>query len=248
VLGKQKRELLGIYRMIDNPVITMLLAPILIPQGLYTRLVTLKLPEADGLRQGLSGTGKPLKILILGDSAAAGVGVDSQEQALSGQLVAKLAAYCSLEWRLEAETGSKTIDIIERLEQLDKFKIDVVIVSLGVNDVTANVKLETWLGLQQQLRSILVNKFDAKVILLSSVPPMGQFPSLPQPLRWYLGRKSKAFNSGLMQYSNQYSDLQYLDINFPMEEGYIAKDGFHPSVLAYELWAEMVAKEIKKYV
>jgi len=230
--------------MIDDPVITTLLAPLLIPQGIYTRIVTPKLPEAEGAREGLSGVGKSLKLLILGDSAAAGVGVESQHQALSGQLATKLSSHCSLEWRLEAETGSKTADIIKRLEQLDEFKVDMVIISLGVNDVTSNVRLQKWLELQERLRSILVSKFDAKVILLSSIPPMERFPSLPQPLRWYLGRKSKAFNSGLMQQSRQFSDLKYMDINFPHEDGYIAEDGFHPSIRAYDLWSDLVVKEI----
>jgi len=232
--------------MIDDPVITALLAPILISQGVYTRIVTPKLPEAEGAREGLSGEGKSLKLLILGDSAAAGVGVESQHQALSGQLVSKLSSHCSLTWRLEAETGSKTADIIERLERLDEFTVDIVIVSLGVNDVTGNVKLKTWLGLQEQLRTILVSKFEAKVILLSSIPPMERFPSLPQPLRWYLGRKSKAFNSGLLHQSNQFSELEYMDINFPFEDGYIAEDGFHPSDMAYDLWSDLVVKEIRQ--
>jgi lysophospholipase L1-like esterase len=232
-------------KMMDDPIITVLLAPILIFQGAYARFVTPKLPEADGAREGCSGAGKSLKLLILGDSAAAGVGVANQQQALLGQLVSKLTPLCALEWRLEAETGSKTADIIERLERMDEFTVDVVIVSLGVNDVTGNVKLKTWLALQEQLRSILVLKFNAKVILLSSIPPMERFTSLPQPLRWYLGRKSKAFNLGLLDQSSRFSDLQYVDVNFPMKAGYIAEDGFHPSDMAYNLWSDLVVNEIK---
>jgi lysophospholipase L1-like esterase len=232
--------------MIDDPVITALLAPVLITQGIYTRIVTPKLPEAEGAREGFAGTGAPLKLLILGDSAAAGVGVESQHQALSGQLVSKLSADRLIEWRLEAQTGFKTTDTLKKLQQLEPFNVDIVIVSLGVNDVTGNVKLKAWLTLQDQLRSILVDKFGAKIILLSSIPPMERFPSLPQPLRWYLGRKSKAFNSELLQQANNFSELEYMDINFPLEEGFIAKDGFHPSGMAYGLWSDMVVKEIRQ--
>jgi lysophospholipase L1-like esterase len=232
--------------MIDDFFITALLSPILIPQGVYTRLVTPKLPEADGSRNGFSGEGSQLKLLILGDSAAAGVGVQNQYQALSGQLVSKLSSHYALEWRLEAETGSKTVNIIERLSQLDAFNVDVVIVSLGVNDVTGGVSVKNWLVLQAELRTILVQKFNAKLILLSSVPPMGRFPSLPQPLRWYLGRKSRLFNTKLINQVRQFSDLEFMDINFPLKDGYIAKDGFHPSGMAYELWSDLVAKEIKQ--
>jgi len=69
---------------------------------------------------------------------------------------------------------------------------------------------------------------------------------LPQPLRWYLGRKSKAFNSGLLDQTNQFSELEYMDINFPFEDGYIAEDGFHPSDMAYDLWSDLVVKEIRQ--
>ena len=231
--------------MIDDPLITALLAPILIPQGVYTRMVTLKLPEATGKRNGISGKGAPLSLLILGDTAAAGVGVEKQSEALAGKLVTKLSSHYKLEWRLEAETGLSTLNIIERLKGLEVFCVDVVIISLGVNDVTGGVSVKKWLGLQEELRSILVTKFNVKLVLLSSIPPMSRFPSLPQPLRWYLGRKSKLFNTKLLSQTNQRSDLEYLDINFPLQDSYIAKDGFHPSEAAYEYWSELVAKKIK---
>ena len=57
------------------------LAPLLILQGLYVRRVTPKLPEPLGKRSGVHGTGPRLRLLILGDSAAAGVGVSTQSQA-----------------------------------------------------------------------------------------------------------------------------------------------------------------------
>ena len=63
------------------------LAPVIIAQGLYVRRVTPRLPEPEGERSGVNGAGPPLSLLILGDSAAAGVGVATQDQALSGQLV-----------------------------------------------------------------------------------------------------------------------------------------------------------------
>ena len=62
------------------------LAPLLFAQGVYVRRVTPRLPEAPGERSGVSGGGPALKLLILGDSAAAGVGASSQATALAGRL------------------------------------------------------------------------------------------------------------------------------------------------------------------
>jgi hypothetical protein len=52
------------------------LAPVLLLQGLRVRLVTPRLPEPPGPRAGSAGQGPALRLLIAGDSAAAGVGVN----------------------------------------------------------------------------------------------------------------------------------------------------------------------------
>ncbi|WP_197481503.1 SGNH/GDSL hydrolase family protein, partial [Oleiphilus sp. HI0086] len=158
--------------MIDDALLTLALSPILVPQGIYTKKVTPKLPEPEGSREGILGNGEPLRILILGDSAAAGVGVDSQNDALLGQLVSKLSQYRAIEWRLLAETGLKTSEMLERLHALEAFKTDVVITSLGVNDITGGTRLKHWLEQQRELKLLLQDKFQARHIFLSSVPPM----------------------------------------------------------------------------
>ena len=67
--------------------------PILLPQALYTHAVTPRLPEPEGERNGRCGdaTKSPLRLLIAGDSAAAGVGVTHQDQGLCGRVVNVLA-------------------------------------------------------------------------------------------------------------------------------------------------------------
>ena len=58
---------------------TLALLPVLFVQGTKVRKNTPRLLEASGERQGIVGKGKPLSLLILGDSAAAGVGVENQK-------------------------------------------------------------------------------------------------------------------------------------------------------------------------
>ena len=49
------------------------------------------LPEADGAREGVVGSGDAaLRLLVAGDSSAAGVGVARQEQAVVGHLARAL--------------------------------------------------------------------------------------------------------------------------------------------------------------
>ena len=68
-----------------------LIGPVLFLQGKHVKRVTPKLSEPEGHRHGQVGQGKGLSLLIVGDSAAAGVGVEHQQQALSGRLVAALS-------------------------------------------------------------------------------------------------------------------------------------------------------------
>ena len=85
------------------PLSGLLLGPVLLAQGRYVRGTTPRLPEAAGPRSGQMGdSGQALRLLLVGDSAAAGVGVARQEQALLGQLVAGLAPLRPLHWRLLA--------------------------------------------------------------------------------------------------------------------------------------------------
>ena len=75
-----------------------LAAPLLLVQGKYVRRVTPKLPEAAGAREGerrlrdAGGGPASLRVLITGDSSAAGVGTQHQDEALPGQLADALAA------------------------------------------------------------------------------------------------------------------------------------------------------------
>ncbi len=98
------------------------MAPVLLCQGRYVRRVTPKLPEAAGPRSGECGAGAGLGLLVLGDSAAAGVGVATQEEALVGRMVAGLKDRFRVTWRLEAETGATTRSTIARLKRLESGK------------------------------------------------------------------------------------------------------------------------------
>lgn len=79
------------------------LAPVLLWQGRNVRRSTLRLPEAAGVRYGQVGRGPALRILLLGDSSAAGVGVSQQEQALAGQLNGVSPLCCSLSTQITDE-------------------------------------------------------------------------------------------------------------------------------------------------
>ncbi|WP_375184789.1 SGNH/GDSL hydrolase family protein [Aquabacterium sp.] len=224
---------------------TVALGPVLLMQGRGVRRRTPRLPEAAGPRTGQCGVGPDLRLLIVGDSAAAGVGCEHQDDALCGHLVHQLAAQHTVHWRLEAQTGRTTADTLAHLRTLAPQPADAVLVSLGVNDVTAGLHTATWLAQQAELVTQLRTLCGTPRIWLTAVPPVGHFPALPQPLRAYLGAQARRFNRALARWSASLPDVHVLDPGLPLDTALMASDGFHPGPAAHRAWAHAAAQAIR---
>ncbi len=218
------------------------LAPLLLVQALRTRARTPKLPEALGAHTGQTGTGPALRLLLVGDSTMAGVGSAHLDEALAGQLCARLAPHYTLHWHIHARTGATTR---ATAQSLPPHPCDMAVVSLGVNDVTSLVPLRRWLAQTKALITQLRAQ-GAQAIHLSAVPPMGRFPALPQPLAWVLGAQAARMNAALAQMiADEMPDVVLHTLSdLPLGEGAVARDGYHPGPATYALWAEQVASQI----
>jgi lysophospholipase L1-like esterase len=223
------------------------LGPILLAQGAHVRRVTPRLPEPDGERAGVCGNGDVLRLLILGDSAAAGVGAATQANGLTGQLVSRLAHDFHVSWKLLARSGFNTNDVLSMLECSPAERFDVALVSVGVNDVTGRVSAKRWLASLERLVGVLKEKFGTGYILLSRLPPMHLFPALPQPLRWYLGARAHRFNTHLANLVQDREDCVLLAPEFSLSAESMAADGFHPGPPSYTTWAKAAAELIRRY-
>lgn len=221
------------------------LAPLLWAQGVHTRRKTPVLPEPPGQRSGRAGAGPVLRLLIAGDSAAAGVGVDHQDEALCGQLQALLTPRFDLQWELIARTGHTTADLLECLHATPPRPLDVVVLSLGVNDVTGLVPLRRWMQQQRALATLLKQRFEARQVLVAAVPPMGQMLAMPQPLRWVMGRRAALLNAALVHALRDQGHCQILHLPSTGLPGVLARDGFHPGAATYRAWAIEAAKALK---
>ncbi|MCL1093399.1 SGNH/GDSL hydrolase family protein [Shewanella kaireitica] len=229
-----------------HKIIFILLLPLMFIQALRVKKNTPKLPEPAGERTGQVGAGPEVSLLVLGDSAAAGVGVNRQQQALSGTVSAGLAAHFSVSWQLLAKSGSnteQTLKMLKKKHQQDPFCFDIVVVSLGVNDVLSPISAAKWSSQQRQLIQFLTAEIQCRQLILTEVPPMGSFPALPQPLRWFLGKRSDEFN-GVLRLLSKSEPFTLLGFGLKPQPTQMASDGFHPGELIYQHWGDSIVETI----
>lgn len=228
---------------------TIALIPALVIQGNRVKKNTLRLPEPEGARESQTGTGNKLSLLILGDSAAAGVGVEHQDDALLGAILHELKDDFEIDWKLQAKTGDTSSKVIHALDQIEVQHYDVIVTSVGVNDVTKLIPVEVWIQKQEQLYSKIQQKFSPKLIIAAGVPPMNMFPALPNPLAWLFGQYAKQMNQQLENFVNQQVNMQWIEYDIEKYRAMnlqMAADGFHPSKEVYTLWGQEVAGKIRK--
>ena len=230
--------------MFDWPA-RLLLSPLLIAQAIRVRRTAQLLPEATGPRSGTIGSGPALSLRIVGDSSGAGVGVVHQSDALAGQLAALLGHNFTLQWDLDAATGATTRSTLTHLEQATPQPTDILITALGVNDVTRLIPPATWQRQQSALFDRLRALYQPRMIYMSGIPPIGDFPLLPNPLRWTLGRQARAYDTVQRNLAANPADITLVRFDQPLDPALMARDGFHPSAAVYALWAKEMASRIR---
>jgi lysophospholipase L1-like esterase len=228
------------------------LSPLLVAQAVLTRRRMPRLPEPAGRRQGVAGepAATPLRLLIAGDSSAAGVGVVRQSQALAEQLARQLALACAarVQWRLVAKSGLTTAQTLHLLQREPPPQADVVVLVSGVNDIVDQVPSHRAVRSRESIANWLRNAHAVQHVVFAPLPPVHGFTGLPQPLRWVAGADAQRHNAALRRWANTRADVSCVDMQMPLEDGLLASDGFHPGAAAYRYCATAIARHIATQV
>jgi lysophospholipase L1-like esterase len=224
----------------------LVLSPLLVVQALRLRTRLPRLPEAEGERHGVEGDGPLLRLLIAGDSSAAGVGVVHQKDALAGQLTRRLAQACGarVEWRLVAQSGLTTAQTLHRLQRESLPHFDLAVVLSGVNDVIDQVPSHHAVSARDSLANWLRNALGVHHVVFAPLPPVHEFPSLPQPLRWIAGSDARRHDRALERWAASRADVSRVVIDLSLNRGVMAADGFHPGEPVYRQCANTIARHI----
>ena len=223
------------------------LGPLLYMQAWHLRRSVIELPEAAGARTGAAGTGAiRLRLLIAGDSAAAGVGAATQDEALAGHLARALArrAGGSVRWQLIARTGARSEDVLQMLTDGRPRRADVGVVLAGVNDITKQVPLRAALRKRDEIAARMSERAGVKHVVFCALPDMARFPALPQPLAWYAGRHARYYNEAQARWLAGRKAVSHASMEGIIDPSLMAGDGFHPGPRLYAKVARRLAAHI----
>ncbi len=222
-------------------------APVFWFQGRSVRRRTPRLDEANGERSGiLAGSAPAYRIIGLGESPMAAVGLAKQSQGVIPQLATELAAASGqrVTWQTAAQSGATARFTTENLlRRVDTDPTDLVVIGLGVNDTLALSSAKRWEQDLQQLLDAIRRRLDPKRIIVTGVPPMQHFPALPFPLSAMLGLRAALLDSVLQCLTEHDADLLHAPMRFTdRPDGMFCSDGFHPNATAHKTWARQLAK------
>ncbi|MEQ8715309.1 MAG: SGNH/GDSL hydrolase family protein [Cyclobacteriaceae bacterium] len=216
--------------------------PLILPEAIYARWRTPRLPEAKDPTEGSSPSAlfPPLKIAFIGESTIAGVGAHDMKNALTGSTITALEKSYCVKWSIVGHNGIRISELLPYLTKDLLSDKQTIIVAIGANDTTKLTSYNRWIeGLVRFITKVRSHT-DAPIIF-SELPPMHLFTALPQPLRTVVGQRAKLFDKALRGVCEADESCHYLPLNFEPRPGYLATDGYHPSELAYQEWGERLA-------
>ena len=224
---------------------------VLAPQALRLRRDAPRFAPATGPTAGqIAGASPALRVLGIGDSIVAGVGLSATTETMPVRVAHALgsASGRAVSWTLLGESGRSSAGVVSRLlPQLSPEAYTHVIVSVGVNDVTGPRRTEAWRSSVDALaRGLRAHSPDAAIVF-AGLPPLHRFPLLPEPLRAVLGARAKAFDAALAAACETMVGVYHVPTAFEPEPSRFAADGYHPNAESHAIWGAQIAGALASF-
>lgn len=196
---------------------------------------------------------EPVHVVWLGDSTATGVGTARVEDTMAYRVASGLTS-APVELTILARSGDQVHEVHEVLDhQLDALAragaVDVVLVSVGANDVTALTRRPTFRERYATLLDRLAVLVPEAEVVAVGIPDMGTAPRLPVPLRQLAGVRAAQLDDDVADLAGD-RDVQHVELSvtgatFSSDpDRYFAGDGYHPSGPGHGVWADAVLASI----
>lgn len=216
------------------------LAPILIAQGRKLRRDIPRLPDAAKPWSGELAGRDPVRLLVLGDSTASGVGAATQADALPGNLARAIQTryHRGTHWSADGRNGATARDLLtDFIEPATSQEFDLVFLTIGANDALALRSRRAFAGDVAELVARLRLASQGALILVSLLPRFDRFASLVNPARWNLALHAANLDDGARRAVSHLTDVFAMPKPPPYSPEFWASDGFHPGPNGYREWA-----------
>jgi lysophospholipase L1-like esterase len=147
-------------------------------------------PSPNGV-YGDDHPGSPIRLLVIGDSAAVGYGMTSAEATPPAMLGLGLSHVMDapVEVRSQAVVGAQTFELMEQIDREGDFEPHVAVIVVGTNDVTNQVPPSTS---ARQLGEVVGRLVAADCeVVVGTTPDLGSVRPIMQPLRAVARRWSR---------------------------------------------------------
>lgn len=186
----------------------------------------------------------PLRLVLLGDSSALGVGVGRLADTVGGQLAGLLAEGAAgqlVHLSSVGVSGSRSTDLATQVARaLLGERPDIAVILIGTNDATTwrrAAEAAAYLGAAvHRLREARVE------VVVGTCPDLGAVRAIAPPLRhlvsWSGRRTARAQTLAVLTAGGAVVDLATeAGPVFRADAGTLCHDGFHPSADGYRVWA-----------
>ncbi|GLY02280.1 MULTISPECIES: SGNH/GDSL hydrolase family protein [Actinoplanes] len=225
------------------------LLPVVAVQAMWKRHRTVAIPVADGPASGVvpgRDDLRPLRVVVLGDSVAAGYGVATHDEGFGGSLARDLAERTGrpVAWSAVGRYGATSRRIRHRILPLIVERADVAVLLAGPNDVLGDRPPQEWAEHLGVIVDDLARR--AEQVMVAGIPPFDHLPCMPRILGRHLARRAVVLDRAARQVCAERPSVTWVDgeLLLPFVPEYFAADGFHPSAPGYRRWAAAVAGAI----
>ncbi|MDD7911140.1 MULTISPECIES: SGNH/GDSL hydrolase family protein [Pseudovibrio] len=222
------------------------LFPLYAVEGIRTRLKTPRLRPGTGPYEGrFEGAGAPLRLLVLGDSSVAGVGIGTLENGLSYQLAQSLARQTgrAVEWRaagFNSATANQLCDVV--VPHLPATDYTHIYVSVGFNDLKNFHSGTKWKkGFGELIYALKAKYPGAKIFWSCLMSPHG-VPALTPGLAYVLGLRRPMINK-IGRTLCEERGGQWVSSMPGIGRVHFCEDGVHASERGNKDWADHVVEE-----
>jgi lysophospholipase L1-like esterase len=197
--------------------------------------------------------GRVVRLIMIGDSTAAGVGVTTSADSVGGQLALALAADgIRVLLSSVAVSGARAADLSGQLDRIPSGgRADLAVMLVGANDAThASVPSRVGRDVGAAVRRLRAGNTS---VVVGTCPDLGAPPAIDQPMRAILGafgRRIASAEAGSVRKAGGSSvDLAELTgPAFRADHANFASDSFHPSAAGYRLWAQALLPSVRRAI